>query len=82
MNSLKKTLNLECPCGYWNAITCNTVYFEPTSPEPKVRVMKRMYKPIEETQYSKCGRVTATPEELFDVVNGDEAVRYRVKYNS
>jgi len=51
----------------------NTVYFEQSSPEPKVRVMKRMYKPVEETKCSKCDRVIATPEEVFDVVKGEEA---------
>ena len=45
-------------------------------------MMKRMYEPLEETKCAKCGRVIATPEEVFDVVNGDEAVRYRVKYSS
>jgi len=79
MNSLKKTLNIECPCGHWNKITFNTVLFEPPSPEPKVRMMKRMYKPLRETKCSKCGRVIAKPEELFDIVKGKEAVRYRVK---
>ena len=82
MNSLKKTLNVECPCGHWNTVTFNTVFFEPPSPEPKVRMMKRMYKPIEEIRCSKCGRVIAKPEEVFDIVKGNEAVRYRVKYSS
>jgi len=82
MNSFKKALNVECPCGHWNAITFSAVYFEPPSPEPKVRMMKRMYKPLEETQCAKCGRVIAKPEEVFDMVNGEEAVRYRVKYSS
>jgi len=41
-----------------------------------------MYKPLEETKCAKCGRMIAKPEEVFDVVNGDEAVRYRVKYGS
>jgi len=41
-----------------------------------------MYKPLEETQCSECGRVIAKPEEVFDVVNRDEAVRYRVKYSN
>ena len=67
MNSFKKTLNIECPCGHWTTITFSTVYFEPTLPEPKVRMMKRMYKPVEETKCTKCGRVIAKPEELFDM---------------
>ena len=29
MNSLKKTLNIECPCGHWNNMTFDTVFFEP-----------------------------------------------------
>jgi len=78
MNSLKKTLNVECSCGHWNTITFNTVLFELPSPEPKARFMKRMYKPLEETKCSRCGIVIAKPEELFDVVKGKEAVRYRV----
>jgi len=41
--------------------------------------MKRMYKPLKETKCAKCGRVIAKPEELFDIVKGKEAVRYRVK---
>ena len=82
MNSLKKTLNLECPCGHWNSITFNTVFFEPPLPEPKVRMMKRMYKPLKETKCPKCGRVIAKPEELFDIVKGKEAVRYRIKQGS
>jgi len=41
-----------------------------------------MYKPLMETKCSKCGRVIAKPEELFDIVKDEEAVRYRVKYSS
>ena len=82
MNCLKKTLNVECPCGHWNTITFDTVFFELPSPEPKARIMKHMYKPLRETRYHKCGRVIAKPEELFDIVKGNEAVRYRVKYSS
>jgi len=59
-------------------IAFNTVFFEPPLPEPKVRMMKRMYMPLRETKRSKCGRVIAKPEELFDIVKGKEAVRYRV----
>lgn len=62
---MKKTLNIECPCGHWNRITFNTVFSEPPLPEPKVRMMKRMYKPLEETKCAKCGGVTAKPEELL-----------------
>ena len=82
MNSLKKTLNIECSCGHWNNITFDTVFFEPPSPEPKVRMMKHMYIPLKETKCSKCGRVIAKPEELFDIVKGKEAVRYRIKQSS
>jgi len=82
MNSLKKTLKIECSCGHWTTITFDTVYFEPPSPEPKVRMMKRMYKPLKETKCLKCGRVIAKPEELFDIVKGKEAVRYSVRYSS
>jgi len=78
MNSLRKTLNLECSCGHWNKITFDIVYFEPPLPEPKVRMMKRMYKPLEEKKCPKCESVIAKPEELFDIVKGKEAVRYRV----
>jgi len=63
-------------------ITFDTVFFEPPLPEPKVRMMKRMYKPLEETKCSKCRRVIGKPEELFDMVKGKEAIRYRVKYSS
>jgi len=38
-----------------------------------------MYKPLRETKCTKCGRAIAKPEELFDIVKGEEAVRYRVK---
>jgi len=82
MNSMQKTLNVECPCGHSNPITFTPVFFEPPSPEPKVRMMKRMYKPREETTCVKSGRVIATPDEMFDVVKGKEALRYRVKYRS
>jgi len=41
-----------------------------------------MYIPLEETKCSKCGRLIAKPEELFDIVKGKEAIRYRVKYSS
>ena len=63
MDSMKKTLNIECPCGHWTRITFDTVFFEPPLPEPKVRMMKRMYKPLKETKCVKCGRVIAKPSE-------------------
>lgn len=76
---LFEALRMKCKCGHWNRVAVNKVFFEPPSPEPKVKLMIPMYMPAEVTKCSKCGRVIAAPKELFRTVKGQEIIRYRVK---
>jgi uncharacterized OB-fold protein len=66
---MKRTLRMRCPnCGHWNRVPVNKIFVEQPSPEPKVKVMVPMYKPIEVTECNKCGRVVAEPKELIRIL--------------
>jgi uncharacterized OB-fold protein len=66
---MKRTLRMRCPnCGHWNRVPVNKIFVEQPSPEPKVKVMVPMYKPIEGTECNKCGRVVAEPKELIRIL--------------
>ena len=65
---MKRNLKMKCPnCGHWNRVPVNKLFVEQPSPEPKVKVMVPMYKPIEATECNKCGRVVAEPKELIRI---------------
>ena len=66
---MERSLKLKCPnCGHWNRIPVNKVFIERNSPEPKVRVMILMYKPLKIVKCEKCGKVIAEPKELIRIV--------------
>jgi len=54
-------------CGHWNSIPVNKIFIEQNSPEPKVRVMIPMYKPLEISRCKKCGKIIAEPKELIRI---------------
>jgi len=61
-----KNLRIKCPyCGQWNRVPVNKVFIEQNSPEPKVKVLIPMYKPLEVVKCEKCRMVIAEPKELI-----------------
>jgi len=66
--NVKRTLGMKCPnCGHWNRINVNKIFIEQNSPEPKIRVMIPMYKPLEVIKCKKCGKIIAEPKELIRI---------------
>jgi uncharacterized Zn finger protein len=66
---MRRNLKMKCPsCGHWNSVPVNKIFVEQPSPEPKVKVMVPMYKPIEVTECNNCGRVVAEPRELIRIL--------------
>ena len=57
-----RNLRMKCSCGHWNSVPVNKIFVETDSPEPKVRVLIPMYKPLQITKCEKCGRVIAEPK--------------------
>ena len=51
---------MKCPhCSHWNRIEVDKIFVEQPSSEPKVRVMIRMYEPLEAVECKKCGKAIA-----------------------
>ena len=44
------------------------------SPEPKVKVLIPMYKPLKISRCKKCGKIIAEPKELIRIVRGESYV--------
>jgi hypothetical protein len=61
---------MKCSCGYWNSVPVNKAFFEPDSPEPKVRWMIPMYQPLQITTCEKCGKTIAEPKVLIRIIQG------------
>lgn len=59
-------------CGHWNRVSVNKVFFEPGSPEPKVKVLILMYEPLETSKCENCGKIVAEPKELIRIVKNME----------
>ena len=51
-------------CGHWNSVPVNKIVIEQNSPEPKVKVLIPMYKPLEVSNCEKCGNISARREKL------------------
>ena len=65
---LKRDLRMKCStCGHWNRVPVNKIFVEPDSPEPKVKVLIPVYKPLQVSKCEKCGKVIAEPEELIRI---------------
>ena len=65
---MARNLRMKCSnCGYWNRVPVNKIFVEQKSPEPKVKVLIPMYKPLEVAKCEKCGRVIAEPRELIRI---------------
>ena len=43
-------------CGHWNRVLVNKIFLEQTSPEPKVKLLIPMYKPLQISKCKKCGK--------------------------
>ena len=55
-------------CGHWNRIPVNKIFIEQASPEPKVKILIPMYKPLKISKCKKCNKVIAEPKELIRIV--------------
>ncbi|MEM3697862.1 MAG: hypothetical protein QXQ94_10285 [Candidatus Bathyarchaeia archaeon] len=67
---MKRNLRMKCSyCGHWNRVPVNKLFVERLSPEPKVKIMIPMYKPLKESKCDKCGKIIAKPKELIRVVS-------------
>ena len=67
-NSMQRNLRMKCSsCGHWNRVLVNKIFVEPDSPEPKVRVLIPMYKPLQVSKCEKRGKVIAEPKELIRI---------------
>ena len=68
-------LRMKCPhCGCWNRIEVHKIFVQQPSPEPKVKVLIPMYKPLKNERCEKCGKVIAEPKELIRVVSDMRAL--------
>jgi len=68
---MKTRLKMKCEaCGVWNRVEVNKIFVEPDSPEPKVRVMIPMYKPLKTTKCKSCDKIIAEPDVLIRIVKG------------
>ena len=57
-----RNLGMKCSsCGYWNRVPVNKVFFEPDSPEPKLKAYIPLYQPLQVTKCEKCGKVIGEP---------------------
>ena len=67
---MRTRLRMKCSyCGHWNSIPVNKIFIEQSNPvEPKVKVMIPMYEPLETSKCEKCGKITAEPKELTNIV--------------
>jgi len=75
-----ENLKAKCPkCKTWNWILVNKVFVEPPSSEPKVRSFMVMYQPIKETKCTRCGFMLGNKDELVQITNQTQAIRYRIK---
>jgi len=54
-------------CGHWNSVPVNKIFIEQPSPEPKVKILIPMYKPLEVVKCGECGKVIAEPKELIRI---------------
>ena len=57
----------------------NKVFVEPPSPEPKVRPLILMHQLTKETKFTQCEYLLGKPEEIFQIINKTDAIRYRIK---
>ena len=61
-------LRMKCSyCGCWNSIKVDKIFVQQSSPEPKVKVLIPMYKPLKTERCEKCGTVIAEPKELIRI---------------
>lgn len=68
---IKTRLKMKCRfCGHWNRITVTKIFIEQPSPEPKVKILVPMYKPLQVTKCKKSGKVIAEPKELIRIRKG------------
>jgi hypothetical protein len=75
-----KGIKAECPkCKTWNWINLNKAFVEPPSLEPKVRSFIVMYQPTKETKCTRCGYMLGKPDELIQITNQTQAIRYKIK---
>ena len=73
-------LRMKCPqCGCWNRLEVDKIFVPQPSPEPKVKVLIPMYKPLKTEKCEKCGKVIAEPKELIRISarNGGKMFRKR-----
>jgi len=64
--TIKTNLRMKCSSyGHWNRIRVNKIFVEQNSPEPKVKVLIPMYKPLETVKCKKCDKIIAEPKELI-----------------
>jgi len=65
---MARNLRMKCSsCGHWNKISVNKIFVEQKSPEPKVKALSPMYKPLENAKCEKCGEKIAQPKELIRI---------------
>lgn len=65
---MMRKLRMKCSnCGHWNRVSVNKIFIEQPSPEPKVKVLIPMYKPLQISKCEKCRKVIAQPKELIRV---------------
>ena len=76
--NIKRVLRMKCKnCGHWNRIEVNKIFIEQPYPEPKVKVLIPMYKPLKTEKCEKCGRVVAEPNELIRIVKGKQETSFK-----
>lgn len=65
---MQRRLRMKCAaCGHWNRILVDKLFMEPDSPEPNVKVLIPMYKPLHVSTCKNCGNVIADPQELIRI---------------
>ena len=66
---------MKCPsCGHWNRVQVDKLFIEQPSPDPKVKVMIPMYKPLQVSKCEKCGKVLAETKELIRISTTSQSV--------
>jgi ssDNA-binding Zn-finger/Zn-ribbon topoisomerase 1 len=65
-------LRMKCrQCGCWNRVKAHKIFVQQPSPEPKVKVLIPMYKPLKTEKCKNCGRVIAEPKELIRIMKSE-----------
>jgi hypothetical protein len=60
---MARRLGMKCSdCGHWNRVLVDKIFVEPDTPEPKVKVLIPMYKPLQVSKCEKCEKVIAEPK--------------------